>query len=78
VISTRTKAILANLVTKPIMDAWLAELLNAEQARVCDILERHNAVICRDRSAARRTVVDPWVISASNRCYQIQLAMRGN
>jgi hypothetical protein len=28
-----------------------------------------------DRSAALLTVDDPWVISGSNRCYQIQLAM---
>ena len=32
-------------------------------------------MICGDRSAALLTVVDPWVISASNRCYQIELAM---
>jgi hypothetical protein len=32
------KAILANPVTNAIKDARLVELLNAEQARVCDIL----------------------------------------
>ena len=32
-------------------------------------------MICGDRSAALLTVVDPWVISAFNRCYQIELAI---
>jgi len=47
-----------SIVTKAIKDARLVELLNAEQGRVCDILERRNAVICRDRSGALLTVVD--------------------
>jgi ATP-dependent helicase/nuclease subunit A len=47
-----------SIVTRAIKDARLLELLNAEQARVCAILERRNAVICRDRSGALLTVVD--------------------
>jgi ATP-dependent helicase/nuclease subunit A len=47
-----------SIVTKAIKDARLVELLNAEQGRVCEILERRNAVVCRDRSAALLTVVD--------------------
>ena len=43
---------------KAIKDARLVERLNAEQARVCEILERRNAVICRDRSGALLTVAD--------------------
>jgi ATP-dependent helicase/nuclease subunit A len=47
-----------SIVTKAIKDARLVERLNAEQARVCEILERRNAVICRDRSGALLTVAD--------------------
>src|SRR6202008_4066119 len=47
-----------SIVTRAIKDARLVELLNAEQGRVCEILERRNAVVCRDRSAALLTVVD--------------------
>jgi ATP-dependent helicase/nuclease subunit A len=47
-----------SIVTRAIKDARLVELLNAEQARVCGILERRNAVVCRDRSSALLTVVD--------------------
>jgi ATP-dependent helicase/nuclease subunit A len=47
-----------SIVTKAVKDARLVERLNAEQARVCDILERRNAVICRDRSGALLAVVD--------------------
>jgi ATP-dependent helicase/nuclease subunit A len=47
-----------SIVTKAIKDARLVELLASEQQRVCQILERRNAVICRDRSAALLTVVD--------------------
>ena len=47
-----------SIVTKAIKDAQLVELLNAEQRRVCEILERRNAVVCRDRSASLLTVAD--------------------
>ena len=47
-----------SIVTKAIKDARLIELLGAEQKRVCDILDRRNAVICRDRSAALLIVAD--------------------
>ena len=47
-----------SIVTKAIKDAGLVELLGAEQKRVCDILDRRNAVICRDRSAALLIVAD--------------------
>jgi ATP-dependent helicase/nuclease subunit A len=47
-----------SIVTKAIKDARLVELLSAEQKRVCDILDRRNAVICRDRSAALLIVAD--------------------
>jgi ATP-dependent helicase/nuclease subunit A len=44
------------LVTRAIEEAGLIERLNAEQGRVCALLERRRAVICRDRSAALLTV----------------------
>ncbi len=44
------------LVTKAIQDADLIERLAAEQGRVCALLHRLRAVICRDRSAALLTV----------------------
>jgi ATP-dependent helicase/nuclease subunit A len=47
-----------SIVTKAIKDARPVELLSAEQKRVCDILDRRNAVICRDRSAALLIVAD--------------------
>jgi len=47
-----------SIVTKAIKDARLVELLSAEQRRVCAILDRRNAVICRDRSAALLIVAD--------------------
>jgi ATP-dependent helicase/nuclease subunit A len=47
-----------SIVTKTIKDARLIELLSAEQQRVCGILDRRNAVICRDRSAALLIVAD--------------------
>ena len=40
------------IVTKAIKDADLVERLCAEQRRVCGLVERRNAIICRDRSAA--------------------------
>ena len=45
-----------SIVTKAIKDAGLVERLAAEQGRVCALLERRRAVICRDRSAALLTV----------------------
>jgi ATP-dependent helicase/nuclease subunit A len=45
-----------SVVSKAVKDASLAERLNAEQARVCTLLDRLRAVICRDRSAALVTV----------------------
>ncbi len=45
-----------SVVTKAIKDADLIERLNAEQDRVCALLERLRAVICRDRSAALLSV----------------------
>ncbi len=47
-----------SIVTKAIKDTALVALLGAEQARVCGILDRRNAVICRDRSAALLIVAD--------------------
>ena len=44
------------IVTRAIRDAALVEQLCAEQARVCAVLARRNAVVCRDRSAALLTV----------------------
>jgi ATP-dependent helicase/nuclease subunit A len=45
-----------SIVSKAIKDDALLERLNAEQGRVCNILDRLRAVICRDRSAALLTV----------------------
>ncbi len=45
-----------SIVTGAIKDANLVERLCAEQKRVCAILQRRNAVLCRDRSAALLTV----------------------
>ena len=44
------------IATKAIKDANLLERLAAEQSRVCALLDRRRAVICRDRSAALLTV----------------------
>jgi ATP-dependent helicase/nuclease subunit A len=46
-----------SIVTQAIKDKGLVERLTAEQARVCALLERLRAVICRDRSAALLTIV---------------------
>ena len=46
-----------SIVTQAIKDKDLVEQLAAEQARVCALLERLRAVICRDRSAALLTIV---------------------
>ncbi len=45
-----------SIVTQAIKDKDLVERLAAEQARVCALLERLRAVICRDRSAALLTI----------------------
>ena len=45
-----------SIATKAIRDANLLERLAAEQGRVCALLDRRRAVICRDRSAALLTV----------------------
>ncbi len=44
------------IATRAIKDARLLERLSAEQGRVCALLDRLRAVICRDRSAALLTV----------------------
>src|SRR5262252_8936683 len=46
-----------SLVTQAIKDKGLAERLTAEQARVCALLERLRAIICRDRSVALLAIV---------------------
>ena len=46
-----------SIVTQDIKDKNLVERLAAEQARVCALLERLRAVICRDRSAALLIIV---------------------
>ncbi len=61
-----------SIVTKAIKDAGLVERLGAEQKRVCAILERRNAVICRDRSAALFTVADTVLTR-----YVVEKARRG-
>jgi ATP-dependent helicase/nuclease subunit A len=46
-----------SIITQAIKDKNLAERLASEQTRVCALLERLRAVICRDRSAALLTIV---------------------
>jgi ATP-dependent helicase/nuclease subunit A len=46
------------IVTKAIKDVQLVAQLEAERARVCAVLDRRNAVIARDRSAALLIVAD--------------------
>jgi ATP-dependent helicase/nuclease subunit A len=46
-----------SIVTQAIKDKDLVERLMAEQERVCALLERLRAVICRDRSGALLTIV---------------------
>jgi ATP-dependent helicase/nuclease subunit A len=46
-----------SIVTQAIKDSSLTERLTAEQRRVCLLLQRRRAVICRDRSAALLTIV---------------------
>ncbi len=50
-----------SIATRSIKDTALVERLCAEQARVCAVLARRNAVICRDRSAALLTVASAVV-----------------
>jgi ATP-dependent helicase/nuclease subunit A len=61
-----------SVVTKSIKDAGLVERLIAEQHRVCALLERKRAVICRDRSAALLRVTYEVLIR-----YQNEKARRG-
>ena len=53
---TSERARRKSIVTKAIKDGGLIERLTAEQDRVCALLERLRAVICRDRSAALLSV----------------------
>ena len=53
---TKERAARKNVVTKSIKDQALVDRLFAEQERICKLLERRRAVICRDRSAALVTV----------------------
>ena len=53
---TRELARRKSIVTKAIKDEALVERLLAEQDRICALLERRRAVVCRDRSTALITV----------------------
>jgi ATP-dependent helicase/nuclease subunit A len=53
---TDTRSPRKSIVTRAVKDAGLVKLLCAERTRVCAILERRNAVACRDRSGALLTV----------------------
>ena len=55
---TDQRTLRKSIVTKAIKDAGLIERLNAEGKRLCQVLERRNAVACRDRSAALLTVAE--------------------
>jgi ATP-dependent helicase/nuclease subunit A len=61
-----------SVVSQAIKDKDLTERLAGEQARVCALLERLRAVICRDRSAALVTIVHEIV-----RRYQSEKDRRG-
>jgi ATP-dependent helicase/nuclease subunit A len=61
-----------SIVTQAIKDKDLVERLAAEQARVCALLERLRAVICRDRSAALLTIAHEIL-----RRYQTEKDRRG-
>ncbi len=54
---TNERAPRRSIVTQAIKDRDLFERFAAEQARVCALLERLRAVICRDRSAALLIIV---------------------
>ena len=53
---TATRAPRKSIITRAITDTALAERLRTEQQRVCALLERRRAVLCRDRSVAILTV----------------------
>jgi ATP-dependent helicase/nuclease subunit A len=53
---TKERSARKSIVTTAIKDQALVNELLAEQDRVCKLLERRRAVICRDRSAALATV----------------------
>ncbi len=53
---TATRAPRKSIVTKTITDTALVGRLRAEQERLCKLVERRRAVVCRDRSAAILTV----------------------
>jgi ATP-dependent helicase/nuclease subunit A len=55
--TTNERAPRKSIVTQAIGDTKLSNRLVAEQTRVCALLQRWRAVICRDRSAALLTVV---------------------
>ena len=61
-----------SIITQAIKDKDLAERLTAEQTRVCALLERLRAVICRDRSAALLMIVHEIL-----RRYQAEKDRRG-
>jgi ATP-dependent helicase/nuclease subunit A len=50
--TTTERAPRKSIVTKSITDRDLVDRLYAEQERICALLERRRAVVCRDRSAA--------------------------
>jgi len=56
--TTTDRAPRKSIVTQAIEDTQLSNRLIAEQARVCALLERWRAVVCRDRSAALLTIVN--------------------
>ncbi|MGB6620428.1 MAG: UvrD-helicase domain-containing protein, partial [Xanthobacteraceae bacterium] len=60
------------VASKSVKDAQLVEQLNAEQARVCMLLDRLRAAICCERSTALLTVAD-----AVLRRYHDEKARRG-
>ncbi len=49
---TATRSARKSIVTKAIGDMAMVERMCAEQQRVCALLERRRAIVCRDRSAA--------------------------
>jgi len=53
---TATLAPRKSIVTRAIADTALVDRLRAEQQRICALVERRRAVVCRDRSAAILTV----------------------
>jgi ATP-dependent helicase/nuclease subunit A len=61
-----------SIVTRAVKDTELTQRLAAEQTRVCALLERRRAVICRDRSAALLVIVEDIL-----RRYQIEKERRG-